>query len=129
MRKNPPVDDATRTQRALNWDTSIPELVTRTLAQWREPLESVVGPSNKPGVLGILSEAAQEQYQQRPFYAAFVAHDPWAVRHAALADEARLESSHYVAYHNAERCHSALGYKSPNHFEIHLQTTSQVYPA
>ena len=43
--------------------------------------------------------------------------------------EARLEISHHIAYYNAERRHSALGYRSPNHFEIHLQTTSQLCPA
>ena len=40
-------------------------------------------------------------------------------------EEARLELSHYIAYYNNERRHSALGYHSPNHFETHLQTTSQ----
>jgi transposase InsO family protein len=39
--------------------------------------------------------------------------------------EAKLEISHYIAYYNAERRHSALGYHSPNHFETLLQTTSQ----
>ena len=43
--------------------------------------------------------------------------------------EARLEISHHIAYYNAERRHSALGYCSPNHFETHLQTTSQLCPA
>ena len=43
--------------------------------------------------------------------------------------EAKLEISHYIAYYNAERRHSALGYHSPNHFETHLQTTSQLCPA
>ena len=38
--------------------------------------------------------------------------------------EARLEISHYIAYYNAERRHSALGYQSPNYFETLLQTTS-----
>ena len=38
--------------------------------------------------------------------------------------EAKLEISHHVAYYNAERRHSALGYQSPNHFETHFQTTS-----
>jgi len=39
--------------------------------------------------------------------------------------EARLEISHYLAYYNAERRHSALGYLAPNHFETHFQTTTQ----
>ena len=39
--------------------------------------------------------------------------------------EARLEISHYIAYYNAERRHSALSYQSPNYFETLLQTTSQ----
>ena len=40
--------------------------------------------------------------------------------------EARLEISHYLAYYNAERGHSALGYLAPNHFETHFQTMSQL---
>jgi len=43
--------------------------------------------------------------------------------------EAKLEISHHIAYYNAERRHSALGYHSPNHFETQLQTTSQFCPA
>ena len=43
--------------------------------------------------------------------------------------EAKLEISHHIAYYNAERRHSALGYQSPNHFETHFQTTSQLCPA
>ena len=43
--------------------------------------------------------------------------------------EARLEISHHIAYYNAERRHSALGYCSPNHFESQLKTTSQLCPA
>ena len=34
--------------------------------------------------------------------------------------EAKLEISHHVAYYNAERRHSALGYLSPNYFEAQL---------
>ena len=47
---------------------------------------------------------------------------------AGLA-EAKLEISHHIAYYNAESFHSSLGYLAPNHFEIHLQTTSQFCPA
>jgi transposase InsO family protein len=43
--------------------------------------------------------------------------------------EAKLEISHHIAYYNAERRHSALGYLAPNHFETHIQTTSQLCPA
>jgi putative transposase len=43
--------------------------------------------------------------------------------------EARLEISHYLAYYNAERRHSALGYLAPNHFETHFQTASQLCAA
>ena len=43
--------------------------------------------------------------------------------------EAKLKIGHYIAYHNAERRHSALAYQSPNRFETHLQTTSQFCPA
>ncbi|MBO3272172.1 IS3 family transposase [Hymenobacter defluvii] len=40
-------------------------------------------------------------------------------------EEARLELSHYIAYYNAERRHSALAYHSPNHFENQLQLMSE----
>ena len=43
--------------------------------------------------------------------------------------EAKLEISHHVAYYNAERRHSSLGYLTPNHFKIQLQTTFQLCPA
>ena len=43
--------------------------------------------------------------------------------------EARLEISHYIAYFNIERRHSALGYLAPNHLETQLKTTSQLCPA
>ena len=43
--------------------------------------------------------------------------------------EAKLEVSHYVAYYNAERRHSALSYHYHNHFETQLKNTSQLYPA
>lgn len=43
--------------------------------------------------------------------------------------EARLEISHYIAYYNAERRHSALGYQAPNYFVTLLQTTSQLCAA
>ncbi|WP_394368788.1 integrase core domain-containing protein [Hymenobacter guriensis] len=43
--------------------------------------------------------------------------------------EAKLGISHHIAYYNAERRHSALGYLAPYHFETHLQTTSQLCPA
>ena len=42
--------------------------------------------------------------------------------------EARLEISHHIAYYNAERRHSALGYCSPNHFKTQLKNTSQLCP-
>jgi len=40
--------------------------------------------------------------------------------------EAKQEISHLIAYYNAERRHSGLGYQSPNYFEIQLQPTSQL---
>ena len=43
--------------------------------------------------------------------------------------EAKLEISHHVAYYSAQRRHSALGYRAPNHFQAWLQTTSQLCPA
>ena len=43
--------------------------------------------------------------------------------------QARLEISHYIAYYNAERRHSALGYLAPNHFEINFLTASQLCAA
>lgn len=39
--------------------------------------------------------------------------------------EAMPEISHHVAYRNAERHHSALGYQSPNPFEARLKTASR----
>ena len=42
---------------------------------------------------------------------------------------AKLEISHHIAYYNAERRHSALGYQSPNPFETQFKTTSQLCPA
>ncbi|MFD1469319.1 IS3 family transposase [Hymenobacter caeli] len=43
--------------------------------------------------------------------------------------EAKRKIGHRIAYHNAGRRHPALGYQSPNHFETHLQTVSQLCPA
>jgi len=43
--------------------------------------------------------------------------------------EAKLEISHHVAYYNAACRHSALGYHSPNYFETHFQTISQLCAA
>jgi transposase InsO family protein len=44
-------------------------------------------------------------------------------------EEARLELAHYIAYYNDQRRHSALAYRSPNHFEIYLKTTPEKCPA
>jgi putative transposase len=43
--------------------------------------------------------------------------------------QAKLEINYHVAYYNAERRHSALGYLDLNRFEAQLQTTSQLSPA
>ena len=43
--------------------------------------------------------------------------------------EAKLKFSHHIACYNAERRRSTLGYQSHNHFETHLQTTSQICPS
>jgi len=43
--------------------------------------------------------------------------------------EAKFEISHHIAYYNAERRHSSLGYLAPNHFESQRQTMSQFCPA
>ncbi|WP_188814323.1 integrase core domain-containing protein [Hymenobacter cavernae] len=43
--------------------------------------------------------------------------------------EARLQISHYIAYHNAEQRHSAFGYCTFNYFAAQLQTTSPFCPA
>lgn len=43
--------------------------------------------------------------------------------------EAHWEVSHYISYYYAERRHSALDYRAPNHFETNLQTRSQRCPA
>ncbi|NVO86741.1 integrase core domain-containing protein [Hymenobacter terrestris] len=42
--------------------------------------------------------------------------------------KAKLKISHHIANYNAERRHSALGYRAPNYFETHLQTTPQYRP-
>ncbi|MGI4884116.1 MAG: integrase core domain-containing protein [Janthinobacterium lividum] len=47
-------------------------------------------------------------------------------RHLAAA---RLEISYYLAYYDAERRHSALGYLAPNRFETPFQTASQLCAA
>ena len=39
--------------------------------------------------------------------------------------EPKLEISHHIAYHHAEKRHSALGYQSLYLFEAHFQNTSQ----
>ncbi|WP_394343414.1 integrase core domain-containing protein [Hymenobacter perfusus] len=44
-------------------------------------------------------------------------------------EEAKPEIDHHIFYYNAERCHPSLGYLASNHFETHLQTTSQRFPA
>ena len=44
-------------------------------------------------------------------------------------ETARLEISHYVAYYNLVRRHSALGYQAPATFETQYSTTSQLCPA
>ena len=57
--------------------------------------------------------------------------------HAELSDggsfpgltEAKRGISYHIACYSAARRHSALGYRSPNQFETHLQTTSQLCPA
>jgi putative transposase len=36
--------------------------------------------------------------------------------------EAKFEISHYIAYYNAERSHSARDCRASNHFATHLQT-------
>jgi putative transposase len=43
--------------------------------------------------------------------------------------EAWLKISHHIAYYNAERQHSSLGYQAPNHFDTHTQITSHLCPA
>jgi len=43
--------------------------------------------------------------------------------------EANFEISNHIAYYNAERRHSSLGYQSPNYFETQFKTTSQLCPA
>jgi putative transposase len=43
--------------------------------------------------------------------------------------ETKLEITHHVAYHNAERRYSALSYLAPNHFGTQFKTKSQFCPA
>ena len=44
-------------------------------------------------------------------------------------ETARLEISHYVAYYNLKRRHSALDYQAPADFETLFLTKSQLCPA
>ncbi len=44
-------------------------------------------------------------------------------------ETAPLELSAYIAYYNLTRRHSALDYRSPNDFEAHMLTKSQICPA
>ena len=81
--------------------------------------------------------AAQSMSRKANCYDNAQAESFWSRLKAELLDggsfsgleEARLELSHYIAYYNDERRHSALSYCSPNHFETHLQTTSKMCPA
>lgn len=41
---------------------------------------------------------------------------------------AQIELADFIAYYNLSRRHSALDYRSPNDFETHLLTTSQLCP-
>ena len=82
-------------------------------------------------------EAQQSRSRRGNYYDNAHVESFWSQLKAELLDggsfsdlaEARLETNHYIAYYNAERCHSALGYLAPNHFESHFQTTSQLCPA
>ena len=81
--------------------------------------------------------AMQSMSRRGNCYAQAHAESFWSRFKAELLDggsfpglaEAKLEISYHVAYYNAERRHSSLGYLAPNHFETQLQTTSHLYPA
>ena len=62
------------------------------------------------------------------FWSRFKADPPDGGSFPGLA-EAKLEIIHHIAYHNDNRRHYALGYLDPNHFQTHLQTTSQLCQA
>jgi len=44
-------------------------------------------------------------------------------------DEVKPEIGHHIFYYNAEQRHASFGYLASSHFETHLQTASQLYPA
>ena len=82
-------------------------------------------------------EAQQSMSRRGNYYKNAHAESFWSRFKAELLDggsfpgltEAKLEISHHIACYNAERRHSALGYRSPNYFETQLKTTSQLCPA
>ncbi|GAB3828685.1 hypothetical protein [Hymenobacter jeollabukensis] len=112
-----PADEATTRQAA--WDTALPDLVDRTLAQWCAPLAGVRGGPNKATVLGILYAALHEQQQRRPGYAAFAALDPVTIQEIAvhLPDEQAfhqyiyLEAGRRVLHELRQLQLRSLGYK------------------
>jgi transposase InsO family protein len=137
--------------KVVGWDVreSMPEdLVSEALRRALAMRQPVAGLSvhSDPGsqysatsfkVLAARHKALQSMSRRGSYYGNAHAESFWSRLKAELLaggslrnlSEARLEISRYLAYYNAERCHSALGYLAPNHFETNFQTTSQLCAA
>ena len=66
---------------------------------------------------------------ERAFTSISAATPRFQVHLARRPGKVLLQLLDHPTYYNAERRHSALDYQSPNHFETHLQTASQLCPA
>jgi transposase InsO family protein len=120
----------------------VSEALRRALAV-RRPPASLIVPSDRQYTatrfkqLLVRHGAVQSRSRRGNGYDNAHAESFWRRFKAELLDggsfpgltEAKLEISHHIAYYNAERRHSALGYLAPNHFETQLKTTSQFCPA
>ncbi len=116
--------------------TTHPTRIARTLVSLANTRGGhvLVGVDDDGRVVGV-RDAEEEMYVLRDAAAHYVdppiiltfkeVEDPPSGRR----EEVRLEISHYIAYYNAERRHSALGYLAPNRFEFQFQTMSQLCPA
>ncbi|UOQ64836.1 IS3 family transposase [Hymenobacter volaticus] len=138
-------------RKVVGWDVRetmpeglVSEALRRALAVWRPTAGLIVHSAQGSQYAAtnfkalLAQHGAQQSMSQRGnCYDNAHAESFWSRLKTELLDggsfpglaEARLEISHYIAYYNAERRHSALGYRTPNYFETQLQTTSPFCPA